>query len=300
MLAIVGPTTAGKTELSLHLASLFDGEIISADSRLIYRGLDIGTAKPSITERLRVAHHLIDICPPDQTLTLGQYLKLAYAIADDVHDRNRLSLLVGGTGQYIYAFTEGWQVPDVAPDTLLRTTLETMGEQELSRWLKEIDPKAAQNIDSRNIRRVVRALEVAMLSGRPISQLQTKRSPAYLINMIGLTCSREILYKRIDDRVDHMMSAGFLEEVEHLLNQGFDHYLPSMSGLGYRQLCAYLRGECTLEEAIVRIKFETHRYARQQNTWFKTDDPTIKWFDVLHDNWVRDVEYFVESWLSGN
>ncbi len=299
MLAIVGPTATGKTELSLHLASLFGGEIISADSRLIYQGLDIGTAKPSIAERLRVPHHLIDICPPDQTLTLGQYLKLAYAIADDIHSRSRLPLLVGGTGQYIYAYLEGWQVPEVAPDRLLRTTLEALGEQELIRWLKELDPKAAQNIDSRNVRRVIRALEVTMLTGRPISQLQTKRPPAYSINMIGLNCSREMLYNRIDNRVDNMMSAGFLEEVEYLLGQGFDPFLPSMSGLGYRQLCAYLQGDCTLEEAIVRTKFETHRYARQQYTWFKLDDPSIQWFDIMGDNWIREVEYFVESWLSG-
>jgi len=300
MLAIVGPTATGKTELSLHLSSLFGGEIISADSRLIYKGLDIGTAKPSIAERLSVRHHLINICPPDQTLALGQYLKLAYEVADDIHKRRRLPLLVGGTGQYIYAFLEGWQVPEVAPDTTLRTVLEALGEQELFRWLTELDPIAAQKIDSRNVRRVIRALEVTMLTGRPISQLQTKRPPAYSVNMIGLNCSREILYNRIDDRVDKMVSAGFLEEVEYLLGQGYDPFLPSMSGLGYRQLCAYTRGDCTLEEAITRIKFETHRYARQQHTWFKIDDPSIRWFDIMRDNWVQDVEYFVESWLPDN
>ncbi|MFN2151368.1 MAG: tRNA (adenosine(37)-N6)-dimethylallyltransferase MiaA [Anaerolineales bacterium] len=297
LLVIVGPTAVGKTDLSLSIAKKFDGEIISADSRLFYKGLDIGTAKPSIAERSAVPHHLINICKPDQTLTLGQYQRLAYRAIDDISERGHLPLLVGGTGQYIMAVVEGWGIPEIAPHPALRRQLEKLGPEELARWLYEIDPLAAARIDPRNMRRVVRALEVALVSGRPISELQEKTPPPYNVHIIGLHRDRESLYERIDNRVDAMISAGLVQEVAGLREQGYRAQLPSMSGLGYRQILTYLRGEMSLDEAVDRIKFETHRFARQQSTWFRQDDPRITWFDLQEDDRGQAVIADVHNWL---
>lgn len=298
LLVIVGPTAVGKTALSLQLASEFDGEIISADSRLFYIGMDVGTAKPTAAERAAVPHHLIDICLPDETVTLGQYQRTAYQAVDEIISRNCLPILVGGTGQYVTAVVEGWGIPEIAPDMALRQQLELLGGVELARWLQALDPMAAQRIDSRNIRRVVRALEVTLISGRPISELQRKEPPPYDIQMIGLHRDRPQLYERIDRRVDLMMEAGLLEEVSNLRDRGYSAQLPAMSGLGYRQLLAYLRGEVDLEEAKDRIKFETHRFARQQATWFRQDDPRIQWFDVGERDQREAVSAAVNSWLA--
>jgi tRNA dimethylallyltransferase len=297
LLVIVGPTAVGKTALSLRLAEAFQGEIISADSRLFYRGLDIGTAKPSLVERAQVPHHLIDICQPDQTLTLGEYQRRAYAAIEDVLGRNRLPMLVGGTGQYITAVIEGWGIPEVAPHPRLRRELERLGGDELARWLAVLDPQAAQRIDSRNIRRVIRALEVTLVTGRPITELQRRHDPPYDIYVIGLGRDRETLYTRIDVRVEQMMEAGLLAEVEALKAAGYKRPLPAMSGLGYRQLLAYLAGETTLAEAVERIKFETHRFARQQHTWFRADDARIHWFDMGEEGPEEAVLAAVQGWL---
>ncbi|MFN2123460.1 MAG: tRNA (adenosine(37)-N6)-dimethylallyltransferase MiaA [Candidatus Promineifilaceae bacterium] len=298
LLVIVGPTAVGKTDHSLSLAMDFDGEIVSADSRLFYEGMDIGTAKPSIAERTAVPHYLIDICKPDQTLTLGEYQRLAYRTIEEILDRGRLPILVGGTGQYVMAVVEGWGIPEIAPYPELRRQLERLGPKELARWLNELDPLAAQRIDPRNMRRVVRALEVCLISGRPITDLQEKTPPPYNIHIIGLYRDRESLYQRIDRRVDAMIGGGLVEEVEALRDQGYRAYLPSMSGLGYRQILTYLRGEMSLSEAVDRIKFETHRFARQQDTWFRKDDPRITWFDLQEPYPQKNIFAQVESWLS--
>lgn len=283
VLVILGPTAVGKTSLSLQIAQQFGGEIISADSRLFYRGMDIGTAKPSAAEQTLVPHHLIDICNPDETLTLGEYQRLAYQTIDAVLANGRLPILVGGTGQYIKAVVEGWGIPEVAPQPALRDALEALGGPELARWLQLLDPVAAEKIDARNVRRVIRALEVTLVTGKPISELQRKTPPPYNIHMIGLIRERESLYQRIDQRVDQMMASGLLAELGGLRDVGYGRSIPAMSGLGYQQLWAYLAGEMTLEESVERIKFETHRFARQQNTWFRQDDPRIDWFDMAGD-----------------
>ena len=280
LLVLVGPTAVGKTALSLTLAQRFGGEIVSADSRLFYRGLDIGTAKPTPAERAAVPHHLIDICAPDETLSLGQYQRLAYTTIDAIHRRGRLPILAGGTGQYVWAVVEGWGIPAVAPRPALRVALEELSGDEAARWLAALDPIAAGRIDPRNVRRVVRALEVTLTTGRPISELQRKTPPPYDTFILGLTRDRTALYERIDGRVDGMMAAGLLDEVRYLRDAGYSAALPSMSGLGYRQLLSYLEGEMSLEEAVSRVKFETHRFARQQATWFRGDDPRIVWFDA--------------------
>ncbi len=297
LLVLVGPTAVGKTALSIYLASRFNGEIVSADSRLFYRGLDIGTAKPLPAERAAAPHHLIDICPPDGTLSLGEYQRLATRTIDTILGRNHLPVLVGGTGQYVSAVIEGWGIPEVAPRPELRAALEALGEDEAARWLAALDPSAAARIDPRNFRRVIRALEVTLVTGRPITELQRKTPPPYDIRVIGLWRSRRSLYERIDSRVDAMMAAGLLDEVRRLRDAGYGSDLPSMSGLGYRQLMAYLAGETSLAEAVERIKFETHRFARQQATWFRRDDPRITWFDLDEDDDPERVAAAVEEWL---
>lgn len=298
LLVIVGQTAVGKTALSLLLAAQFNGEIISADSCLFYRGMDIGTAKPSLAERTAVPHHLIDICNPDETLSLGAFQKLAVEVIGTVHGNGRLPILVGGTGQYVKAVVEGWGIPEVAPRPPLRAALEQMGGNELARWLKMLDPVTAVRLDSRNVRRVIRALEVTLVTGRPISQLQKKNPPPYQLGMIGLYRERAEQYARIDARVEQMMAEGLLAELERLKEMGYGRRLPAMSSLGYQQLWAYLDGEMTLAEAVARIKFETHRFARHQAAWFHRDDPAINWFDASQPDVATAVAGYVAGWLA--
>jgi tRNA dimethylallyltransferase len=193
---------------------------------------------------------------------------------------------------------EGWGIPEVPPQEELRHALVALDGEELFRWLQQLDPASAESIDPRNTRRLIRALEVTLVTGRPISALQSKQVPEYTIKLIGLTCEREELYRRIDLRVDRMMAEGLLDEVERLRQRGYGRELPSMSGLGYRQLWAYLAGESTLDKAVERIKFETHRYVRQQYTWFRPGDPHITWFDVQVSGWEQEVQKEVAGWLS--
>jgi tRNA dimethylallyltransferase len=277
----------GKTRLALRLAGELGAEIVSADSRQVYRGMDIGTDKPAAEERQRVPHHLIDIVGPDEKLTLARYQDMAYAAIDDVLARGRVPLLVGGTGLYIKAVVEGWGIPRVKPNEALRAELyreaEVKGREVLHARLRQVDPVAAEKIDSRNVRRVVRALEVYLETGRPISELQRRKPPPYRILQIGLTMDRAALYQRIDQRVDRMIERGLVEEVRGLVEQGYGYELPAMSGLGYRQVGCYLRGEISLEEAIRLIKRDTRRFVRQQYNWFRLEDEGICWFQALDD-----------------
>lgn len=297
LLVLLGPTAVGKTALSLHLAQHFHGEIVSADSRLFYRGLDIGTAKPTPAEQTLVPHHLIDICAPDQTLTLGDYQELAYAAIEDIQARGKLPLLVGGTGQYIRALVEGWGIPRVAPQPALRTALEKLGRDELARWLTLLDPAKAAEIDLLNPRRTVRALEVTLVKGVPISQQQKKTPPPYQVLQIGLHRERDDLYQRIDQRVDDMLGAGLVQEVQTLHEAGYDWQLPSMSGLGYRQFAPYFAGEQSLAQVAERIKFETHRFVRHQKNWFQPDDPRIIWLPAAAPDLWAQTTAVVENWL---
>jgi tRNA dimethylallyltransferase len=297
LLVIVGPTASGKTSLSIALAKAFNGEIVSADSRLFYRGMDIGTAKPTVAEMAGIPHHLLDICEPTETITLGEYQDRAFATIDDIHRRGRLPILVGGTGQYVMAVVEGWGIPRVAPQPALRKALEAMGGEELGRWFRFLDPVRAETLDVRNVRRVIRALEVTLVAGQPISQLQEKSPPPYDIRLIGLACDREWLYERIDRRVDLMMEAGLEAEVRGFWEAGVGRKMPAISGLGYRQLYDYFEGHMTLEEAVERIKFETHRFARQQKTWFQPHDERIAWMPADDPNLAEQAKPFVKNWL---
>lgn len=289
MIVIVGPTAVGKSALAIRLAEELNGEIVSADSRQIYRGMDIGTDKPSPEESRLVPHHLIDIISPDEKFTLAIYQEMAYATIDDILERGKIPFLVGGTGQYVWAVVEGWGVPRVEPDEALRCQLYRQAEEEspqaLHDRLRQLDQKAAERIDPRNVRRVVRALEVCLKAGQPISRLQLKKPPPYRILIIGLTMPRRELYKRIDRRVERMIRAGLVEEVQALIEQGYGYDLPAMSGLGYRQICRCIRGEISLEEALQAIKKDTRRFVHQQYTWFRLDDKRIRWFDVSKEHY---------------
>jgi tRNA dimethylallyltransferase len=291
LVVIVGPTAVGKTRLALRLAGELGAEIVSADSRQVYRGMDIGTDKPAAEERQRVPHHLVDIVDPDEKLTLARYQDMAYAAIEDVLARGRVPLLVGGTGLYIKAVVEGWSIPRVKPNEALRAELyreaEVKGEEALHARLRQVDPVAAEKIDPRNVRRVIRALEVYLETGKPISELQRRRPPPYRILQIGLTMDRAALYQRIDQRVDRMIERGLVEEVRGLVEQGYGRELPAMSGLGYRQIGCYLRDEISLEEAICLIKRDTRRFVRQQYNWFRLDDERIHWFQALDDPYER-------------
>jgi tRNA dimethylallyltransferase len=287
LVAIVGPTAVGKTALAVCLAGEFAVEVVSADSRQVYRCMDIGTAKPTAQERLRVRHHLVDVVDPAESFTLAQYQQMAYEAINDIHARRRLPLLVGGTGLYVKAVLEGLSIPHVEPDAQLREALLTeaanQGYQALHARLREVDPVAAERIDARNVRRVVRALEVCYLLGQPISTIQGAMPPPYRVLRIGLTMPRERLYQRIDERVERMVAAGLVEEVRSLVARGYGYSLPAMSGLGYRQMGMYLRGEVSLDEAVALVKRHTRRFVRQQANWFRLDDPAILWFDVSNE-----------------
>jgi len=302
LIAIVGPTAVGKTALALRLAQDLPVEVISADSRQVYRYMDIGTAKPTAQQRRQVAHHLIDIVDPDEAFTLAQYQELAYSAIDDVLGRDRIPLLVGGTGLYVRAVLEGLSIPRVPPDRALRAQLraeaQAQGPGALHERLRALDAEAAERIDARNVRRVIRALEVCIRTGKPISRLQAKSLPPYRILRIGLTMPRDQLYERIDERVNRMMSAGLLEEVRSLVGRGYGLDLPSMSGLGYRQMGLYLRGEVSLDEAVALVKRHTRRLVRRQANWFRSDDSRITWFDVsgpVYEAILSSVQRFVAA-----
>ncbi len=283
LVAIVGPTATGKTSLAVELARRFGGEIVGADSRQVYRHMDIGTSKPTAEERARARHHLIDVVDPDEPFSLGQWLELAQAALDDVWSRGRQPLLVGGTGQYVWALLEGWRVPRVAPQPEFRRRMEQRSAGELFEAVRRIDPPAAERIGPANRRRLIRALEVHEVTGRPISYWQAKEPPGFETLIIGLRLPRDELYRRIDQRVERMIAAGLIEETRRLLAMGYSRELSSMSGIGYKEACAHLAGEMTLAEAEARIKTETHRLARHQNAWFKADDPRIRWLDAGED-----------------
>ena len=284
LVVIVGATAVGKTAVALRLAEAVGGEIVSADSRQVHRGMDVGTAKPAPEERLRVRHHLLDLLDPDATLGLAEFQQLAFGAIDDITRRGGLPILVGGTGQYVMAVVEGWQVPRVPPDSGLRCQLyedaSRHGAEALHARLRELDPAAADAIDARNVRRVVRALEVCMVSGRRMSEQQTKSPPPYRTLLIGLTRPRAELYRRIDQRVDEMMRGGLEREVRGLASAGYGFELPAMSGVGYGQFAPYLRGEATLADAVLAIKRATRRFVRHQSNWFRPDDSRIHWFCV--------------------
>jgi tRNA dimethylallyltransferase len=301
LLAIVGPTGTGKSHLAVNLAREFGGEIVNADSRQVYRYLDIGTAKPSIEERAEVKHHLFDIIIPDADFSLAQYQERAGAAIGAIQQQGKLPILVGGSGLYVWSILEGWQVPRVPPDKALRTRLieraQALSPEQLYQELVSRNPAVAVKIDPRNVRRVIRALEVLEKSNVPFSALKQKEAPQFISLVIGLTTDRKTLYERIDRRVDLMIEHGWIKEVVSLLEKGYHLDLPALSSIGYKQIGLYLEGKLSLEQAVLDIKTRTHRFVRQQYNWFKLKDAKIKWVDVKHDP-ETEIDTLVRAFLA--
>ncbi len=273
LVALIGPTGVGKTALAIALAQTLGGEIVGADSRQVYRRLAIGTAKPSAAERAAAPHHLVDIVEPDEPFSLATYHDLAMAAIEDITARGRLPLLVGGTGQYLAAILEGWQIPRVAPDWALRAELEALAADEgvaaVYARLQAVDPAAGAAIAPTNLRRMIRALEVQALTGQPISEQQRREPPPYRMVTLWLDQERALLYPRLDARVDAMVAAGLQREVADLLAAGYDWSLPAMSSLGYREWQPFFAGSATAAACIERLKFNTHNFVRKQASWFR-------------------------------
>ena len=287
LVAIVGATGTGKSAVALELAQRLGGEIVNADSRQVYRGMDIGTAKPSLADRRIVRHHLYDIADAADGYSLAQYQRDARAALDAIWARDTFAWLVGGTAQYVWGLLEAWQVPEVEPDEALRTELEgfatTHGHEVLHARLESVDPVAAGRIDARNIRRVIRAIEVFEKSGKPISEWQQKGTPDFEFLLFGLKVPREVLYPRVDRRVGTMFAGGLLDEVRALLDGGLLPTAPAMSSIGYAEAVKHVAGELTLTEAIEKTQIATHRLIRSQDQWFRREDKRITWVEDADD-----------------
>ena len=301
LVVVLGPTAVGKTEIAIRLAEKLNGEIVSADSRLFYRGMDIGTAKPTAKERLRVPHHLIDVADPDEIWSLALFQLEANNAISTIVAHHHLPIMVGGTGQFLRAVIEGWKIPSAAPDPRLRIILtdwaETIGPVALHSKLAVLDPVAANSIDPTNVRRTVRALEVILSNGRRFSDQRQHGHTLYNPLLLGLTRPRAELYHRIDDRISVMIASGFAEEVKRLLDLGYSPDLPTLSAIGYGEMVAYIQGKTTLDEAILLIKRKTRVFVRRQANWFKENDPKIHWFQV-NDDTFEELVKLVEDWLA--
>jgi tRNA dimethylallyltransferase len=304
LIVIVGPTAVGKTDLAIEIAEAINGEIISADSRYFYRGMDIGTAKPEGFQLTKVKHYLIDVADINENWSLAVYQRAVEAAMEEIIKKNKLPILVGGTGQYIHAIIEGWQIPAKSPDPDLRIVLNEwalrIGDEELHKKLSIIDPEAAKQIDFRNKRRTIRALEVIFHSGRKFSDQRKKRSPDFAYKLIGLNRNRSELYARIDFRIEEMFTKGFVSEVKGLMDQGYSIQEPPMSAIGYQEVREYIEGTTDLKECIDKIKKRSHEYVRRQANWFKSTDPRITWFDVSSDkkNEIISLILSPNGWLN--
>ena len=297
LIVILGPTAVGKTALAVEVAARYGGEIVSADSRHFYRGMDIGTAKPTPEERARAPHHLVDIADPDETISLGRYLRLARAAIARLAAQGKLPFLVGGTGQYIRALLEGWQVPEVPPQPELRAALEQVESEKLWGWLTALDPQAATIVDRRNRRRIIRALEVILVGGQPFSALRRREPPPYRTLLLGLRMERAALYARADRRVEAMFASGLEAEVRRLVEAGYDWSLPSMSALGYRQFRPWFAGEATLAEVEAAIKAETRTFIRRQWTWFRPLRG-VHWLEATSPALIAEAARRVEAFIA--
>lgn len=284
LLVVVGPTAVGKTSIAIDLAERLNGEIISADSQLFYRGLNIGTAKPTAEEMRGIRHHLIDVTDLQNPWSISIFKSSVYNLIEVITTRGHLPILVGGTGQYIRGVIENWTIPELGSDDKFRQAIinygNLIGEQELHQKLTILDPVAASFIDYRNVRRTVRALEVILRTGYPFSKQRNKQGAPFDLIMIGIFRTREELYKRVDERIDNMVIKGFVDEVKRLMEQGFEKEIIKSGPIGYPEIVKYLKGGCSLDDSIVEIKRKTRILVRRQTNWFKPDDERIKWFPV--------------------
>ena len=303
LIVIVGPTAVGKTDISIQLAERLEGEIVSADSRLFYRGMDIGTAKPTLAERRSVPHHLIDVADPCATWSLAVFQQAAAEAIASIHARGHLPMLVGGTGQYIHAVTYGWTPPVTPPDAHLRAELDAeaglRGYQALHADLQKLDPLAAEKIDPRNLRRTIRALEVIRLTGKKFSEQRRQVEGPYPLLTIGLTRPRPELYARVDARIEAMFAVGLLDEVQRLLDAGCSPDLPTMSAIGYRECIRVLAGRMELEQAKLEMRRLTRIFIRRQANWFKLSDPSIHWFEAGQLD-LEEIEVTIRAFLKAD
>lgn len=303
IIVIVGPTATGKTDLGILLAKKFNGEVVSADSRQIYKKMNIGTGKPTgewTGENSRrvylvagVPHHLIDIFEPNQAVSLADYKSLAQKCIDDIIRRGKLPIIVGGTGLYIWSVVDNLDLPHVAPNKEFRKSLENKSLGEMVTMLEKIDPVSLARIDVKNPRRVIRALEVATISGKSFHDQRRIAPPIYNPLQIGILWKPEELHEQITRRIDAQFAAGFIDEVKALLTENYGWELPSMTSLGYKQIGSYLRGECSLAEAVADTKHETRNYAKRQLTWFRRDQRII-WVDHAE---LEKVDGLVKNFL---
>ena len=305
VIVILGPTAVGKTSLSVELARELNAEIVSLDSRYLYKGMSIGTAKPTESEMKGIPHHLIDVVEPDETISLPQIQMEAYQYIDKILENHKIPMLVGGTGQYVWSVVEGWLPPKIKPDSNFRVVLEKyaneIGAQRIYEYVKLLDPQAASRIEPNNLRRSIRALEVIFTTGELFSKQKSKIPPPYDFKLIGLQRPRESLYQRVDQRIDRMLEKGLIQETQELIKQGYDRNLPSMSAIGYKEIINYLEGNISLEEAVVLIKRRTRNFIRHQANWFKKDDVRIRWYEMNPDVLYAISSYIKidEGWIIG-
>lgn len=295
VIAIVGPTASGKTSLSLLLAEKFNGEIVSADSRQIYRGMDIGTAKASPAELKAIPHNLVDIRNPDEDYTVADFKGDAVRAIDDILTRKKLPILAGGTGLYIKSVVENLDIPEIKADPKLRkeieNEIENQGLDAVFKKLVELDPEAAYVVDPKNPRRVIRALEVAMITGRPFTEQRKMQAPLYEFLMIGVNLPPDVLRDRIDRRIDLMMHDGLEGEVQKLVKK-YGEQQVAFDAIGYREIIDCLNGKSSLDEATAAMKLNTWHFAKRQMTWFKKDK---------NINWVKnsdEAEDLAEKYLT--
>jgi len=306
LIAIVGPTGIGKTALSEQIIRYIDSEIVSIDSRQIYRNMDIGTAKPKPYLLNTIPHHLINIVDPIDDFSITDFLQSAKASIEDIISRGKTPLLVGGTGQYFWSLIENWTIPSVPPNPELRKKFEQIaneyGAEHLFEELKSIDVEATKIIDSRNIRRVIRALEVGITGNKKWSELRSKDPVLYDPFIIGLTKDRTILYGNVDSRIDQMLLEGWIEEVRLLKNNNLDLTYSSMSSLGYDEIYRYISGEVSINDATEKIKINTHRFIRSQYNWFRISDTRIHWFDTITSqcNYEQEIKGLIEPFILHN
>ena len=302
LICIVGPTAVGKTEIAIQLAQQLDAEIVSLDSRQIYREMDIGTAKPTPNQRRAIPHHLIDCVDVDQPFSVAEYQRLADVTIAEIGERGKQPVAVGGAGLYFRSIIDGlFDGPgaDAEIRTKLQREADEHGNVALHERLRQCDPEAADRVHPNNLVRVIRALEVYELTGKPISALQQQwklEESRYPFRAFGLDMPREVLYRRIEDRVDLMVAAGLIEEVKGLLDQGYPRNCVAMQSFGYKELIEYVHGVRTLDEAIALLKQNTRRFAKRQLTWFRKD-PRIEWIDISQ---FASMEGIVDNLLAKN
>jgi tRNA dimethylallyltransferase len=293
LVSIVGPTASGKSEVSIELAAEFHGEIVSADSRQVYRGMDVGTNKPTGDEQAQVPHHLLDMAEPSETFTLAQFQQAAFTAIEHIQDRGRLPFLVGGTGLYIQAVTDNLQIPPVAPQPKLRAELDGLSLTQLQDRLKAADPVGYESIDTKNPRRLIRAIEVSETAGVPFSSLKKSAEPLFDLLMIGIARPPEALRDRILRQTSWRLQHGLVEEVESLHHRGVSWEQFESFGLEYRRVAEHLQGKLTYEEMVEQSRRDLIAFAKRQLTWFRKDK-RIRWIET-----EDDAEGIVSDWLIG-